>query len=126
MLGMAILQLRKFDAAIEQFALASRLKPDLALAHHGRGLVLLAQEKLDQAIEATREAIRLKPTYAEAHCALGSALAKQQEQDDRIAAFRESGVFTLSSIIVLRSFSSSQRLDETRRGHRPVSPSHPA
>ena len=57
--------MRRLSNTVRRFG----LKPDLALAHHGRGLVLLTQEKLDQAIEAEREAIKLKPTFAEAHCA---------------------------------------------------------
>jgi len=63
----------KYEASIEAYRAALRIKPDLAEAHLSIGLCLAAQKKYPRAIAEFDEAIRMVPEYGEAHASIASA-----------------------------------------------------
>jgi type IV pilus assembly protein PilF len=62
--------------------------PDLAEAHHGRGLVLeLAFGRVREAEAEYRRALELKVAFSEAHNSLGQLLAKAGRYDEALREF---------------------------------------
>ena len=76
-LGTALFELGRVEEAIEQYALALRLRPDYADAHNNLGAALSQQDQLPEAMAHYREALRLKPDYVEARLNVGMALFQQ-------------------------------------------------
>jgi type IV pilus assembly protein PilF len=73
--------LREYDQALQS-------DPDLAEAHHGRGLVLeQGFGRLREAEAEYRRALELKVAYSEAHNSLGQLLAKAGRYDDALREF---------------------------------------
>lgn len=61
MLGVALQQQQRFDAALECFERAASLAPDDAESHNARALILQASGRIPQALEAFRTAMALAP-----------------------------------------------------------------
>ncbi len=78
-LGKALLQLRQWDEAAQEFTLAAKLDPTPA-AFNSLAHALALQGKIDEAIGALREALRLDPGDASAGTNLQTLLAEDQEQ----------------------------------------------
>jgi tetratricopeptide (TPR) repeat protein len=74
-LGIVYAERREFDAALEQFEEALRLKPLYPDGLFNYGNALAQSGRLKEAIEQFRFALRLRPTMATAHSNLGVALA---------------------------------------------------
>jgi tetratricopeptide (TPR) repeat protein len=75
-LGHTLSQAGRVQEAIEQYALALRIKPDFAEVHYNLAGVFKQQGRLDEAIGQYQQALQIKPDYAEAHNNLGVALGQ--------------------------------------------------
>jgi type IV pilus biogenesis/stability protein PilW len=74
--------------AMREYDLALASDPDMAEAHHGRGLVLeLGFGKLREAEAEYRRALQLKAAYSDAHNSLGQLLAKSGRYDEALKEF---------------------------------------
>jgi len=60
--GDILLQLRRFDDAARQFALATSLDSDLAAAHEGLGIALFELRRFDEALVPLTRAYEIAPT----------------------------------------------------------------
>lgn len=87
LLGAANAGLRRYDAAIESYRQALRIKPDYAEAHNNIGAALKAKGELTAAIESYERAIRIRPDYATAHNNLGAALKDRGDVTGAIASY---------------------------------------
>ena len=63
LLGVALLQQRKFEAAEQQLRLAIGLQPTVAMLHYNRGLALQQLGRHDEALTSFDTALTLKPDY---------------------------------------------------------------
>ena len=61
------MQAGRTPEAIQQYAEALRLQPDLVEAHNNLGMALGQSGRLPEAIAELKEALRLRPDYVEAH-----------------------------------------------------------
>ncbi len=61
-LGVALLQQRRFEAA-EQLRLAIGLQPNVAMLHYNRGLALQQLGRHQEALTSFDSALALKPDY---------------------------------------------------------------
>ena len=84
-------QLGRFDEALQAFADALALDPELPTAHVGRGKVLLARENLDGAIAAFERAVLSDTRHVEGHEMLARALAMDSRPVDASRAL-ENGI----------------------------------
>ncbi len=76
-LGNALDKQGRTTEAIEQYLIATRIKPDYAEARNNLGNALQKEGHVEEAIEQYLKALRIKSDYAEAHNNLGNALEKQ-------------------------------------------------
>jgi protein O-mannosyl-transferase len=84
-LGVALIQLGRWQEAIENLRQAVKNKPDYAEAYTNLGDVYRRLGRLPEAIDADKQAIKVKPDYAEAYTNLGiiySMLGRWQEAID--------------------------------------------
>jgi len=79
--------LGKFDAAIESYKQALKIKPDYA-AYFNMGIALKDKGELDAAIESYKQALRIKPDYA-AYFNMGIALKDKGELDAAIESYKQ-------------------------------------
>ncbi|TKT72784.1 GNAT family N-acetyltransferase [Afipia massiliensis] len=63
LLGVALLQQRRFEAAEHQLKLAIGLQPNVAMLHYNRGLALQQLGRHEEALTSFDSAIALKPDY---------------------------------------------------------------
>jgi Tfp pilus assembly protein PilF len=66
---------------------ASRLAPESAIAHYGRGQALAARGRPGEAAAAYREALRIDPGYADARNNLATLLADAGQLDEALQHF---------------------------------------
>jgi tetratricopeptide (TPR) repeat protein len=76
------------DMAIEQYRIASSLKPDYAKAHNNLGIAYSKKGLTDMAIEQYQIALSLKPDYAKARNNLGIAYSTKGLTDLAIEQYR--------------------------------------
>lgn len=84
--GQVWLRRRQFERAREQFQLAQKMDPGLALAHWGQGEVLRQQEKCAEAVPFFEKATLLDRKFPEAQLALGDCLIEMKQFEKGIAA----------------------------------------
>jgi tetratricopeptide (TPR) repeat protein len=84
--GQVWLRRRQLDKANEQFLLAQKMDPNLALAYWGQGEVLRQQEKCADAIALYSKATDLDRKFPEAQLALGECLVLTKQFDKGLAA----------------------------------------
>src|SRR5262249_56302547 len=77
--------------AVDCFSRAIEINPDLAIAHHNRGLAL-EQESPAEAIASFRQAARIDPNFAEAHAKLGNLLLSEGSRAEALECFRRAAV----------------------------------
>ena len=87
--GIACGKKNDYDRAILKFDLATRLKPDYALAFNNRGFTYRLKGDYDKAIRDYDEAIRLKSGYALAYLNRGFAYRLKGDEDQAIQDFKE-------------------------------------
>ncbi len=87
-LGQALSDAGDYDAAIEQFRAALKLRPDYPNAQANWGLALAGKRQVDEAIPHFQEAIRLDPYHFDAQNNLGIAYYAKGRYDNAIIQFR--------------------------------------
>ena len=65
--GVALQELKEFDAAVASYDKAIALKPDYIDAYYNRGIALQELKQFDAAVASYDKAIAFKPDYAEAY-----------------------------------------------------------
>jgi tetratricopeptide (TPR) repeat protein len=85
--GVALTELKKYDAAIADFDRALALKPSDPEAHYNKARALFASGKAQEALVYIDQAIKLRPDYAEARLTRGLILAQQGKYDDALTAY---------------------------------------
>ncbi|MFX8805451.1 tetratricopeptide repeat protein, partial [Acinetobacter baumannii] len=63
LLGVALLQQHRFDAAEQQLKLAIGLQPNVAMLHYNRGLALQQLGRHQEALTSFDSALALRPDY---------------------------------------------------------------
>ncbi|MEG4006621.1 tetratricopeptide repeat protein [Microcoleus sp. Pol11C1] len=89
-LGNSLVELGKFDRAIECYSRAIKLNPKLAIAYHNLGEMLVGQKRWDEAIANYRQAIAINPNSFESYHSLGKTWAERGEFDRAIACYNKS------------------------------------
>jgi len=89
LLGNANAGLGRWDAAIEFYAKALRVRPDIAETHVNLGKALAKLGRQDDAIACFRNAVRIRPGYADAHYSLGVAFQSRGRDGDAVAAYQK-------------------------------------
>ena len=87
LLGACYQSLSNFDAAMQMFQTATKLKPDYAEAYFNQGVVFKHLSKLDESIKAYKKAIDLNPNYPDAHNNLGNLYKEIGKRDDAIESY---------------------------------------
>jgi len=98
LLGLVALQSGKYQLAVEQILLATRLNSGVAAYHSNLGIAYHALKKLDDAIACFRQAIGISPNHAEAHNNLASALQEQGKVHEAIASWRRAVALKLNYV----------------------------
>ena len=80
--------LGRFDAALEHYTTAARLKPDWAAAQYNVATLLATRGHLEEAVEYFRKAVALRPNHAETHNNLGAVLQALGQSDEALEHFR--------------------------------------
>jgi tetratricopeptide (TPR) repeat protein len=88
-LGNSLVELGKFDRAIECYSRAIKLNPKLATAYHNLGEMLVGEKRWDEAIANYRQAIALNPNFFESYHSLGKTWAERGELDRAIACYNK-------------------------------------
>ncbi|MEG4518189.1 MULTISPECIES: tetratricopeptide repeat protein [unclassified Microcoleus] len=89
-LGNSLVELGKFDRAMECYSRAIGLNPQLATAYHNLGEMLVGQKRWDEAIANYRQAIAINPDSFESYHSLGKTWAERGELDRAIACYNKS------------------------------------
>ncbi|MCK0103369.1 tetratricopeptide repeat-containing sulfotransferase family protein [Pseudohalocynthiibacter sp. F2068] len=89
-LGAANAGLRQFDAAIDSYKQALKIKPDYAEAYSNMGNALRNKGDIDSAIDSYKQALKIKPDYAEAYSNLGNALKNKGDLEAAIESYKQS------------------------------------
>jgi len=84
--GQVWLRRHNFEHALEQFQLAQRMDPNLALAHWGAGEVSRRNDDCPSALPELRRAVELDHKYPDAQLALGDCLTQLGKFDEAVAA----------------------------------------
>ncbi|MEG4325357.1 tetratricopeptide repeat protein [Microcoleus sp. herbarium5] len=89
-LGNSLVELGKFDRALECYSRAIKLNPQLATAYHNLGEMLVGEKRWDEAIANYRQAIAINPNSFESYHSLGKTWAERGELNRAIACYRKS------------------------------------
>ncbi len=85
----AMLQAKdKLDAAIREYGLAVRLRPEDAVANNALGAALVGAGHPEQGMGYLQAALKVRPDYFDAHYNLGLALAAQNDFEGASQQFR--------------------------------------
>ena len=71
--------LQRYDAAIDSYNQAIKIKPDYAEAYNNLGIALKDTGDFNAAIDSYKRAIKIKPDYADAYYNMGNALKGKGE-----------------------------------------------
>ncbi|HAA32036.1 MAG TPA: protein kinase, partial [Cyanobacteria bacterium UBA8553] len=85
--GGTLLELKRFQDALEAYNRAVELKPEYAQAWNGQGNALLELKRYEDALNAYDKAIQLNPIYLEAWTSRGKALDHLQRYEEAINSF---------------------------------------
>ena len=80
---------KQYDAAINSYKQAIKIKPDFADAHNNMGNALQDKGELDAAIDSYKQALKIKPDFAEAYYNMGNALKEKGELDAAIDSYKK-------------------------------------
>ena len=87
--GAANAALQEYDAAINSYKQAIKIRPDYADTYSNMGNALKNKSELDAAIDSYKQAIKIKPDYTEAYYNMGNALRKKGELDAAIDSYQQ-------------------------------------
>lgn len=86
-LGAAYLQQGKYEIALSEFAEATQIDPNYALAYNGLGLVYAALSEDTKADTNFKKSVELQPNSSESHNNYGSFLCSRKRYDESIGHF---------------------------------------
>ena len=86
--GQVWLRRHNYDKALEQFQLAQKMDPNLALAHWGAGECARRNEDCATALPEFQRAVELDHKYPDAQLALGDCLTQLQKYDQAVTALQ--------------------------------------
>ena len=86
--GQVWLRRHNYDKALEQFQLAQRMDPNLALAHWGAGECARRNEDCATALPELKRAVELDHKYPDAQLALGDCLTQLAKYDEAVASLQ--------------------------------------
>ena len=81
--------LMQFDAAIDSYKQALKIKPDYADAYYNMGNTLKDKGDLEEAIDSYKQALMIKPDYADAYYNMGSALTDKGDLEEAIDCYKQ-------------------------------------
>jgi len=81
--------LMQFDAAIDSYKQALKIKPDYAEAYYNMGVALNDKGDPEAAIESYKQALKIKPDYAEAYNNMGVALNDKGDPEAAIESYKQ-------------------------------------
>ena len=81
--------LQRYDAAIDSYKQALKIKPDYADAYYNMGIVLSNKGELDAAIDSYKQALKIKPDYADAYYNMGIVLRAKGDLDAAIDSYNQ-------------------------------------
>jgi len=81
--------LMQFDAAIDSYKQALKIKPDYAEAYYNMGVALNDKGDPKAAIESYKQALKIKPDYAEAYNNMGVALNDKGDPEAAIESYKQ-------------------------------------
>ena len=81
--------LKKYDAAIDSYKRAIKIKPEHADAYNNMGNALKKKGELDAAIDSYKQAIKINPNYSDAYINIGNALREKGDLDAAIDSFEK-------------------------------------
>ena len=87
--GVSNAGLMQFNAAIDSYKQALKIKPDYANAYYNMGAALKDKGDLDSAIDSYKQAINIKPDYAEAYNNMGNILKDKGDLDSAIDSYKQ-------------------------------------
>ena len=87
--GAAKAALQKFDAAIEHYKQAIKIKPDYADAYNNMGISQQGKGDLEAAIESFNKALEIKHDFTEAYNNLGNTLQKKGDLESAIENYQQ-------------------------------------
>ncbi len=85
--GETLLELKRYQDALDAYKRAVELRPEYAEAWKGQGNSLLELKRYQDALDAYDKAIQLQPNYLQAWNNRGKALARLQRYEEAINAF---------------------------------------
>ena len=85
--GNTLLELKRYNDALDAYSRAVELKPAYTEAWIGQGNTLLELKRYQEALEAYDKTIQLQPNYLEAWNGRGKALNYLQRSEEAIASF---------------------------------------
>jgi predicted O-linked N-acetylglucosamine transferase (SPINDLY family) len=88
-LGNANAGLDRWNAAIEFYAKALRIRPDIAETHVNLGKAQSRLGRQEEAISCFRNAVRIRPGYADAYYSLGVAFHTLGRDEEAVAAYQQ-------------------------------------
>ena len=88
-LGVCLIQLHKFQKAIQCFKKAIQINPNFEPAHSNLGNVFQELGEFQDAVSCYQKAINIKPSFAQAHYNLGNALNKIGKTSNAISSYKE-------------------------------------
>ena len=81
--------LMQFDAAVDSYKQALKIKPDYAEVYNNMGIVLKDKGDLEIALDSYKQALRIKPYYAEVYNNMGIALKEKGDLEAAIGSFKQ-------------------------------------
>ena len=81
--------LMQFDAAIDSYKEALKIKPDYAEAYNNMGVALQDKGDLESAIGSYKQALKIKPSHAEAYNNIGNALKHKGDLEAAIDSYKQ-------------------------------------
>ncbi len=81
--------LNRYDAEIDSYKQAIKIRPDYAEAYYNIGNALKKKGDLSAAMDSYRQALKIKPDYAEAYYNMGNALKKKGDLSAAIDSYRQ-------------------------------------
>ena len=72
--GVIYVALNQYDAGIDCYNRALKIKPNFAQAHNNIGIAFREKGELSTSVGAFKQALKLDPTYAAAHNNLGTSM----------------------------------------------------
>ena len=81
--------LGQYDAAMDSYRVAIKIKPDFAEAYYNMGIALNNNNQPDAAIDSYKKALKIQPDYAEVYNNIGVILSNNDEMEAAIASYMQ-------------------------------------